>query len=81
MSQSTFSLTIATVDRILFQGDAASVICPGADGELTVLARHMALVTTLRPGTVRVRTAVGREEFPVERGVLEVSNNQAFVLL
>ena len=49
-----FSLFIATIDTILFSGQARGVVCPGSDGELTILAHHTPLVTTLKGGVVRV---------------------------
>ncbi|MEK7079789.1 MAG: hypothetical protein AAB901_00685 [Patescibacteria group bacterium] len=78
----TFHLTIAKVGENLFDGDALSVTLPGADGAFTVMAGHEALVTPLNEGVALVKTADGSEQsFPIERGVAEVSNNQATVLL
>lgn len=81
MAYRTLLLTIATVDRVLFYGDAQWVSCPGAEGDLTVLAHHMPLVTTLRSGQITVRTASGEETYTASRGILEVSQNEAFILL
>ncbi|OHA83683.1 MAG: hypothetical protein A2408_02530 [Candidatus Yonathbacteria bacterium RIFOXYC1_FULL_52_10] len=78
---STFPLTIATVDKTLFHGAAVSVNVPGSDGELTVLAHHTPLVTTLIAGEIRVKTEHDTLTFPIERGLLEVSRNEAVVLL
>lgn len=78
----TFHLTIASVSESLFDGEAVSATFPGAAGSLTVLAHHEPLVTTLVPGTVMVRTSDGTERsFEVTAGVLEVSSNQATVIL
>ena len=74
-------ITIAKVHENLFQGEAQSVTAPTVDGEVTVLSKHEPLVTTLKPGTVTVRTVGGTHEFSVTDGVLEVSNDQATVLL
>ncbi|MEK9167984.1 MAG: F0F1 ATP synthase subunit epsilon [Patescibacteria group bacterium] len=77
-----FSLFIATIDTILFSGQARGVVCPGSDGELTILAHHTPLVTTLKGGVVRVLLSNGEEEtFPVESGILEVAGNKAVILL
>src|SRR3989338_7146720 len=77
----TFSLTITTLSDVLFHGDAKSVTLPGSAGELTVLAKHMPLVTPLRQGTITVRTEGGEENFSVEKGILEVSREKVTVLL
>ncbi|HEY4517804.1 MAG TPA: hypothetical protein VJI74_02850 [Candidatus Paceibacterota bacterium] len=77
----TFPLTITTLSDVLFHGDAKSVTLPGVAGELTVLAKHVPLVTPLRQGTIVVRTESGEENFPVEKGILEVSREKVTVLL
>lgn len=77
----SFHLIIASVSEAHFEGPALSATFPGADGELTVLAHHEPFVTTLKKGTITVRGEGMVKEFPVERGVLEVSGNRAVVLL
>lgn len=74
---------VGKVGETLYDGDAISVTLPGAAGELTVLAGHMPLVTTLKAGVVRVVPAEKGEplEFPVTDGVLEVTGDGARVLL
>src|SRR5690606_29654204 len=39
-----------------------SVIIPGSDGEMTVMARHAPVMTTIKPGVVTVRPVSGAEE-------------------
>jgi F-type H+-transporting ATPase subunit epsilon len=84
---STFRLIIASVGKTLFEGEAASVTFPGTAGEFTVLAHHEPFITTLKEGIITVRlsgrsnASVGAQEFPVEKGILECSNNRAIVLL
>jgi F-type H+-transporting ATPase subunit epsilon len=72
---------IAQVNGVLWSGEADSLTAPGSDGELTILPRHIPLVTTLRPGRITVRASGKEEVFEVERGVLEVSKTGATVLL
>lgn len=77
------NLTITTVDTQLFHGEVYAVTCPGSGGEMTLLAHHMPFITTLARGTVVVRKDKDSEPetFPIERGMLEVSNNEAVVLV
>lgn len=78
----TFHLVIASVGETRFDGAIVSATLPGEAGELTVLARHEPLVTTLKSGTITVReTSAEPKTFPIESGVLEVSANRAVVLL
>jgi F0F1-type ATP synthase epsilon subunit len=80
-------VTIAKVHENLFAGEAVSLTAPTAAGEVTILSKHEALVTTLKPGTITVRlpaqagTASVEKAFTVEAGVLEVSHDQVTVLL
>lgn len=78
----TFHLSVARVAETLFEGEALSVTAPGEEGVLTVLAGHEALVTPLTSGTVRIVSAAGEAtEIEIPRGILEVSGNQATILL
>jgi F-type H+-transporting ATPase subunit epsilon len=78
----TFHLVIASVGETRFDGAAASATFPGSAGEFTVMPRHEALVTTLRPGKITVREAAGdAKEFDIESGVLECAGGKVVVLL
>jgi F-type H+-transporting ATPase subunit epsilon len=50
----TFSFELVSPERVLFSGEATSVVVPGAEGELTVLANHAPVMTALRAGIVTV---------------------------
>lgn len=75
-------VVIAKVDEVYFDGEAKSLTAPGAEGEMTILNRHMPLVTTLKEGELIVRTNEGSEKkFAVVSGVLEVRHDGATVIL
>jgi F-type H+-transporting ATPase subunit epsilon len=78
-----FHLTIARVGENLFDGEAVSVLLPGADGTFEVLAGHEAFVSPLKEGEAHV-VAENGEKYHFELahgGIAEVSQNQATVLL
>ena len=76
------NLHIAQVNTVLFDGEVESVTLPGSDGELTVLGQHEPLITTLKEGTITVRPHGSSEQtFSITRGILEVSDNKAVVLV
>lgn len=79
----TFHVTIAKLGENLFDGEANLLTVPGAEGVLTVLANHEAFVTPLAPGKIRVESGEGETQtFELAGdGILEVSNNQATVIL
>lgn len=75
-------LTIAKVDEVLFKGEAASLSCKGALGDLTILPHHAPLVTPLIKGTLRVIDSDGKEIiFGITDGILEVGRNEVTVIL
>lgn len=74
-------VTVAKVHENLFAGEAVSLTVPTSDGIVTVLSRHEPLVAVVAPGSVIVRSSDGEKRFEVTDGLLEVSGNQATVLL
>ncbi len=78
-----FHITVSSVSDIKFDGEALSVYVPGAEGEMEILADHEPLITTLKSGTIIIKTKENPEgeKFTIEKGVLEVANNKAVVLV
>lgn len=75
-------LTVAKVDEVLFRGQAASLSCTGALGDLTILPHHAPLVTPLKKGEIKIIDSEGQEtRIAVTSGVLEVAGNEATVIL
>ncbi len=72
---------IVTQEGKLFEEpEATMVIIPGEEGEMGVLPHHAALLTTLRPGELRVRRGNAEESFIVYGGVVEVRPDRVIVL-
>lgn len=63
---------IVSQDRMVWEGEAESVILPGTQGEMGILPNHAPLLSTLKYGIVKVRTGEGEEIFTVAGGVVEV---------
>lgn len=57
-----FKFELVSPERLLVSEQVVSVVIPGTDGELTVMANHAPLMTTIRPGVVTVALAGGGEE-------------------
>lgn len=67
--------------RLLFSGDVDSVILPGTEGEMTILAGHAPLLATLKPGVITVGKAGGTSDrIFVKGGMVEV-NPQGLTVL
>ena len=76
-----FKLQIVTPLRTVFQGTVESVIAPGLDGYFGVLAHHAPLVAVLGRGDLRIRQARIETTWRISDGFMEVSDNQAIVLV
>lgn len=76
----TLRLEIVTPDATAYSEDVEMVTLTGADGELGVYPNHVPLLTTLRPGELRVLKG-GRETFlAVGEGFVEVKGDSVSVL-
>ena len=77
----TIQVDVVSAEENIFSGLAKFVALPGENGELGILPRHTPLITRIKPGSVRVETAGGGEEFIfVAGGILEVQPNRVTVL-
>ena len=74
-------VVISKVHELLFSGDTLSLSANTAEGRVGIFPHHEPFVTTLKPGPLVVSTPEGEKTFAVIDGVLEVSGNQATVLL
>jgi F-type H+-transporting ATPase subunit epsilon len=77
----TIHVEIVSAEGHVYSGDANLVICPAKMGDLGIAPRHAPLMTTLRPGEVRVQ-ADGKDEvfLYVTGGILEVQPTQVTIL-
>jgi F-type H+-transporting ATPase subunit epsilon len=81
----SFHLQIISPQRVEFDGDVESLVAPGEDGYLGVLANHAPLLTTLKDGSLTFRPHNGgagaKERYRVSGGgFLEVHRNKVIVL-
>jgi F-type H+-transporting ATPase subunit epsilon len=57
-----FKFELVSPERLLVSAEVQSVVIPGAEGEMTVLAKHAPVMTTIKPGVVTVKLVSGEEE-------------------
>lgn len=77
----TIHVEIVSAEGHIYSGDADLVICPAKMGDVGIAPRHAPLMTTLRPGEVRVQAAGKDEVFLfVTGGILEVQPTQVTIL-
>ena len=68
------------MERQVYSDEVDVIVAPGIDGEMAILPHHAPLMTTLRPGELRVRQ--GGEEFSlaITGGFLEVRPDRVTIL-
>ncbi len=77
----TVHVDIVSAEGEIFSGEASMVFAPAVMGEIGIAPRHAPLLTTLKPGEVRVQTPAGEEHFFfVSGGALEVQPHLITVL-
>jgi F-type H+-transporting ATPase subunit epsilon len=57
-----FKFELVSPERLLVSEQVESVIIPGSEGEMTVMAKHAPVMTTVKPGVVTVKPVSGSEE-------------------
>ncbi len=72
-------LELVTPERQLLSQDVTSVMIPGMEGDMTVMGDHAPMVTTLRPGILRVQ-GEQEQDFMVFGGFAEISGEGTSIL-
>ncbi|WP_378947169.1 F0F1 ATP synthase subunit epsilon [Mesorhizobium sp. ANAO-SY3R2] len=57
-----FKFELVSPERLLVSAQVESVVIPGSEGEMTVMAKHAPVMTTIKPGVVTVKAVGGMEE-------------------
>ncbi len=74
-------LTIVTAQRTIMEQDGvARLVVPAAEGQITVLPGHAALMSSLAIGEMIVFSAGTTESIAIHGGFLQVANDQVSVL-
>ena len=75
-----FNYKLVTPEKIYLEGDAQMVVLPGAEGDLGVLPNHTNIITSLRPGIIKVTNSDQTQSLFVEEGFIKFSNNKLLVI-
>lgn len=78
---STIKIEVVSAEASIFSGDAEFVVAPAVMGEVGIYPRHTPMLTTIKPGALRIQVA-GQEEqvIFVSGGILEVQPGIVTVL-
>jgi len=76
----TMQFDLVSPERRLASLQASAVQIPGADGDMTAMPDHAPLITTLRPGLLRIESPEGNSEYIVTGGFAEIGGDTMSVL-
>ncbi len=71
---------LVSPERRLVSVRATEVRIPGMEGDMTVMPGHAPVLTTLRPGVIKVVTAEGSTDYTVSGGFAEITGDACSVL-
>lgn len=75
------TVEIVTAERLVYnETDVDMVVAPGSEGVLGILPSHAPLLTTLQPGSLRVKKGGAEQEMSVNGGFLQVKANRVLIL-
>ena len=66
---------LVSPEKLLSSQQVEAVLIPGADGDLMAMPGHAPVITSLRPGILRVQTEAGSEEYVVTGGFAEIGES------
>lgn len=76
----TMQFDLVSPERSLASLEVTSVLVPGADGDMTAMPDHAPVITTLRPGVLRIDGPAGQAEYLVSGGFAEINATSLSVL-
>ncbi len=78
----TIQIDVVSAEESIFSGEAEFVVAPAVMGEVGIYPRHTPMLTTIKPGALRIKLADNAEEqlIFVSGGILEVQPGLVTVL-
>ena len=80
MSNALFNFELVTPEKVLMSDSVSSVSVSGVEGDMTVLANHSPIATSLRPGYVDINTNGKTERFFLTGGFIQITADEVVVL-
>ncbi len=76
----TMQFDLVSPERRLASMEVSEVQIPGADGDLTAMPDHSPMITTLRPGVLKVSGVEGEKSYFVTGGFADIAGPSATIL-
>jgi ATP synthase F1 epsilon subunit len=75
-------LSIYSLKKVLYSGDAELINCKTKSGEITILDHHRPLLSALAPGVIKIVDKNKKEEYiTASSGFVEIKNNVGRILV
>ena len=76
-----FKVEIVNPEKsFLVKDDVLEVVVPAFEGEMGILKDHIAIISFLKPGIIKILSKSGDEKYYVEDGIVEFKNNNLSIL-
>lgn len=80
-AEKSFQMDIVTPDKQALTRSVTSMVVPGVEGYLGVLANHAPMMAELAPGKIQIKEPDGKKGIIViSGGFLDVKDNKAIIL-
>jgi len=78
----TIHIDVVSAEEAIFSGEVEFIVAPALMGEIGIYPKHTPLLTTIKPGALRIKQADAEEEqlIFVSGGILEVQPGVVTVL-
>lgn len=74
------NLKIITLEKIAYEGEADQVTLPTMDGEITILANHVPLISLLKHGELIIKNNDEEISMAIYKGFVEFKENKIIIL-
>jgi F-type H+-transporting ATPase subunit epsilon len=75
-----FRLEIVTPERLVYSQDVDVLSVPTTQGEISILAKHVPLVTIISPGEIKIKNDNETEYIAITGGFVEVLPHNVIIL-
>ena len=79
--ENAFECNLISPEKVLFSKKVEFVACPTENGEIGILPNHAPLVATVGTGLVRINQGGAELRFAVDKGFIEVRDNNVSILV
>ena len=79
--EKTIKFKIVTPETTIYEDEIVQVSIPTVDGELTILANHIPLISVLKNGEMKIKDRNGEHIMAIAGGFVEIKRNNEMVIL